>query len=312
MRIAPIVRQFLVPFALAFGIALPASANATSPASTPIHPADWCKRLVVRLPGVSNAMCQQSDLLPTGVNSLQGFPLLARQIPAAKKGKRSQPPLRVLLMGGIHGDELTSVSIVFRWLQWMPTAAAQQFEWSVVPVVNPDGLLAPKAKRVNANGVDLNRNFPTPGWQQDAPRYWASRTKKDPRRFPGSAPLSEPESRWVHDEMVRFRPDVIISVHAPFGVLDFDGPAQPPRRFGRLLLNRVGVYPGSLGNYSGVHKNVPVITIELPNAQKMPSDAEVKRIWLDMLRWITENVESQSESAKLHSVSLPNAEPLKK
>ena len=112
--------------------------------------------------------------------------------------------------------------------------------------------------------------------------------------------------------MLRFRPDVIISVHAPFGVLDFDGPAQPPRRFGRLLLNRVGVYPGSLGNYSGVHKNVPVITIELPNAQKMPSDAEVKRIWLDMLRWITENVESQSELAKVHSVSLPSSEPMKK
>ena len=312
MHIANLVRQLLIPFFLAFGIVLPASATATTPVSTPVHPADWCKRLVVRLPGVSNAMCQQSELLPTGVNSLQGFPLLARQIPAVKKGKRSQPPLRVLLMGGIHGDELTSVSVVFRWLQWMPTAAAQQFEWSVVPVVNPDGLLAPKAKRVNANGVDLNRNFPTPGWQQDAPRYWAARTKKDPRRFPGSAPLSEPESRWVHDEMVRFRPDVIISVHAPFGVLDFDGPAQPPRRFGRLLLNRVGVYPGSLGNYSGVHKNVPVITIELPNAQKMPSDAEVKRIWLDMLRWITENVESQSESAKLHSVSLPATAPLKK
>ena len=151
MHIAPLARHVLLPLLLVFG--LPASANTASPAATPLHPADWCKRLVVRLPGVSNAMCQQSELLPTGVNSLQGFPLLARQIPA-KKAKRSQPPLRVLLMGGIHGDELTSVSVVFRWLQWMPTAAAQQFEWSVVPVVNPDGLLAPKAKRVNANGVD--------------------------------------------------------------------------------------------------------------------------------------------------------------
>lgn len=319
MHIAPLARHILrisirplLVLPLIAGLGLPASATtASATASAPVHPAEWCKRLVVRMPGVSNAMCLQSELLPTGVNSLQGFPLLARQIPA-KKTKRNQTPLRVLLMGGIHGDELTSVSVVFRWLQWMPTAAAQQFDWSIVPVVNPDGFLAPKAKRVNANGVDLNRNFPTPGWQQDAPRYWATRTKKDPRRFPGSAPLSEPESKWVHDEMLRFRPDVIISVHAPFGVLDFDGPAQPPRRFGRLLLNRVGVYPGSLGNYSGVHKNVPVITIELPNAQKMPSDAEVKRIWLDMLRWITENVESQSELAKVHSVSLPSSEPMKK
>jgi len=40
--------------------------------------------------------------------------------------------------------------------------------------------------------------------------------------------LSEPESRWVSDEIERFQPQVIISVHAPFGVLDLM--ARPPRR----------------------------------------------------------------------------------
>ena len=83
---------------------------------------------------------------------------------------------------------------------------------------------------------------------------------------------------------------MIISVHAPFGVLDFDGPAPAPKRFGRLTLNPVGVYPGSLGNYSGKFRNVPVITIELPNAQAMPTDAEAKRIWSDMLEWINHNL----------------------
>ena len=107
---------------------------------------------------------------------------------------------------------------------------------------------------------------------------------------PGPAPLSEPETRWVYEEIERFQPDVVISVHAPFGVLDFDGPVNPPNRFGRLVFDPVGVYPGSLGNYSGVHKNIPVITIELPNSLAMPSDAEVKRIWTDMLSWIQRNV----------------------
>ncbi len=314
MSIVNTVSRIVFPLLVLLGSTVSAhvaATNAIAPDKS-VKLEDWCRRLVVRLPGITNPMCKRSELTPTGVNSLQGFPLLARQIPAVRSEGHTHPPLRVLLMGGIHGDELTSASIVFRWLEWMPTPAAQHFEWSVVPVVNPDGLLATKAKRVNANGVDLNRNFPTPNWQQDAPRYWAARTKSDPRRFPGHAPLSEPESRWVNDEMLRFRPDVIISVHAPFGVLDFDGPAQPPRRFGRLLLNRVGVYPGSLGNYSGVHKNVPVITIELPNAQKMPSEAEVKRIWLDMLGWIRDNVEPQAETARVHSVSLPNSAPMKK
>jgi len=78
------------------------------------------------------------------------------------------------------------------------------------------------------------------------------------------------------------------------------------------LLNRVGVYPGSLGNYSGVHKNVPVITIELPNAQKMPPEAEVRRIWIDMLGWIKENVESQYGAPSVQAVSLPSTAAPKK
>ena len=207
--------------------------------------------------------------------------------------------VRILLIGGIHGDELTASAIVFQWMQWMQTAPAQEFSWSVVPAVNPDGLLAPKPQRVNAHGVDLNRNFPTPGWQKDAPLYWTKATGRDPRRFPGKAPLSEPESRWINDEIERFQPQVIISVHAPFGVLDFDGPAPTPHQFGRLVFTPVGVYPGSLGNYSGVHKNVPVITIELPNAQTMPAPVEVKRIWVDMLSWIQHNVPQGTQAAPL-------------
>ncbi|MFI4939450.1 MAG: M14 family murein peptide amidase A [Burkholderiales bacterium] len=263
---------------------------------------DWCKRLAVRLPGVSASSCQRSALTPGGGVSLQGFPILVRRFPSVQGDKAGDRAVRILLLGGIHGDELTASSIVFQWMQWMQMAPAQNFYWTVVPVVNPDGLLAPTPRRVNAHGVDLNRNFPTPGWQQDAPRYWDKATGKDPRRFPGTAPLSEPETRWVSDEIERFQPQVIISVHAPFGILDFDGPAPAPRHFGRLIFNRVGVYPGSLGNYSGVHKNVPVITIELPNARTMPSDAEVKRIWLDMLSWIQRNVPQQDDTAGVHRV----------
>jgi hypothetical protein len=266
------------------------------------HPVDWCKRFSQRLPGVSVTTCKGSALQPSGAASRKGFPILMRQVPAAKSGKANTNAVRVLLLGGIHGDELTASAIVFQWMQWMKTTPAQEFDWIVVPVVNPDGLLARKPMRMNANGVDLNRNFPTPNWRADAPAYWAKRTRKDPRRFPGVAPLSEPETRWINQEMERFRPQVIISVHAPFGVLDFDGPATPPRKFGRLVFTPVGVYPGSLGNYSGMHKKVPVITIELPNALAMPNDAEVRRIWLDMLAWIQHNVAEKETVPNKRSV----------
>ena len=257
---------------------------------------DWCKRLAARLPKVDVATCVRSALRPTGSLSGRGFPILMRDIPASAPPATGEP-IRILLIGGIHGDELTASSIVFQWMQWMQTPPARNFHWSVVPVANPDGLLAARPQRVNANGVDLNRNFPTPNWLQDAPRYWVRATGSDPRRFPGKAPLSEPETRWLNNHMERFHPQVIISVHAPFGVLDFDGPAPAPQRFGRLVISRVGVYPGSLGNYGGVHKNVPVITIELPNARSMPPEAEVQRIWQDMLRWIDTNIPAGGKPA---------------
>ena len=255
-------------------------------ASVPAGPLnDWCKRVTPRLPKVSLNDCRAAKLSTTGINSVQGLALMQRDFVADSKRKH---PLRILLIGGIHGDEHTASSIVFKWMETLQKNRNQEFQWKVVPIVNPDGLLA--RKRVNARGIDLNRNFPTPDWDKEARSYWEKKTKSDPRRFPGTSPISEPESRWVYETMKSFKPHVIISVHAPFGVLDLDGPAKPPSRFGRLVYNRVGVYPGSLGNYSGLHQEIPVLTIELPHAIKMPPDAEVARIWQDMQVWIRNNV----------------------
>jgi murein peptide amidase A len=166
--------------------------------------------------------------------------------------------------------------------------------WRFVPVVNPDGLLARPPKRTNANGVDLNRNFATPNWQRDAAIYWEQRTRKDPRRWPGPKALSEPESRFVHEQMQAFKPQLIVSIHAPYGVLDFDGPSVPPSKLGRLYLDQVGIFPGSLGNYGGVHKGVPVVTIELPNAMRTPLDAEMRQMWLDLARWMSAKLSAEA------------------
>ena len=273
-----------------------------APSSSHASASQWCVPLVGRLPKISMAQCRNSALQASGASSQKGFPLLIRELPSTSTGDgiANRPPIKILLIGGIHGDEKTASAIVFKWLDQLQLPgnhAGNEFHWKIAPVVNPDGLLAPHSTRVNANGVDLNRNFPTPDWLAEAPQYWRKKTNSDPRRFPGKAPLSEPESRWIYNQMEQFQPDVIISVHAPFGVLDFDGSGTPPSKFGRLLFNRVGVYPGSLGNYGGLHKDIPVVTIELPNAQQMPSDGEVNRIWQDMLNWVEANISRQPKVA---------------
>ncbi len=253
---------------------------------------DWCPALTTRLPTIKVSECRNSGFSPSGTVSYNGFPLLQKELPAKQVQAR-----KILLLGGIHGDELSAAAIVFRWQDLLQKNPTPDLHWKIAPVINPDGLLARQAKRVNARGVDLNRNFPTPDWQKEAPLYWVKTTQKDPRRFPGKTPISEPESRWIYDTIEQFKPDVIVSVHAPYGVLDFDGPAKPPTRFGRLHYSPVGVYPGSLGNYSGVHRDIPVVTIELPHATQMPENAEIQRILHDMLSWIQKNLPNQKTLA---------------
>jgi hypothetical protein len=201
--------------------------------------------------------------------------------------------MRVLVIGAIHGDELSSAAVALHWIRLAgqpPADTPHPIHWRFVPVLNPDGVLARPPTRVNANGVDLNRNFPTPNWQRDARIYWEKRTSRDPRRWPGHQPLSEPESRFLHEQMRSFNPQLIVSIHAPYGVLDFDGPSVPPSRLGRLYLDQVGIFPGSLGNYGGVHKGVPVVTVELSNSLRTPLDAEMRQMWLDLLRWTAERL----------------------
>jgi murein peptide amidase A len=254
--------------------------------------ANDCPELVRKLPNVSMQLCQSAQLQDSKARSVKGQALWLRDMPTP------DAKLRVLVVGGIHGDELSSASLALHWIALAREIPAQT-HWRFVPLLNPDGLLTSPARRTNANGVDLNRNFPTPDWEKEAPIYWEHKVKRDPRRWPGNKPLSEPESKYLHDEMERFKPDMIVSIHAPYGVLDFDGPTTPPNKLGRLYLDQVGIFPGSLGNYGGVHKRMPVVTIELPSAFRTPLASEMRQMWLDLLRWQSERLLSSPAKTQL-------------
>lgn len=237
--------------------------------------------LVRWLPGLTHRDCAAARLQATdGARSVQGQPFYWRDVAAP------DARLRVLVVGGLHGDEMSASSLAMRWLA-LADAHPAGVHWRFLPVLNPDGMFRPTPQRTNARGVDLNRNFPTPNWTRESRVYWEQRARKDPRRYPGPTPLSEPESRFLHAEMARFQPQLIVSLHAPYGLLDFDGPAMaPPRRIGRLHLDPLGIYPGSLGHYGGVHRGMPVVTIELPSATQPPAKAEADTMWADLLTWV--------------------------
>lgn len=273
-----------------------------------------CIKIGAKLGSVSRGDCMEIGFQLSGGYSVKGLPILVKAfppLPAASTSEERRPAqARVLLIGGVHGDEYSSVSIVFKWIRTLLKHHTGLFHWHIAPLVNPDGLLRKESRRINANGVDLNRNFPTRDWETDSDDYWVRRTGRDPRRFPGSQPLSEPESRWVANEIAQFRPNVIISVHAPFGLLDFDGPPSiPPEHLGHIYLSLLGTYPGSLGRYAGENLKIPIITIELPHAGILPEEAEITRIWVDLVRWLRTHAHDRvrGEGAKVavspHAVS---------
>lgn len=254
-----------------------------------------CTKISQKLGQVSMQECLSAGLQFSEGWSVKGVPLLVKEYPPKPK---QAPQARILLIGGTHGDELSSVSIVFKWMKTLDAHHSGLFHWQFVPLLNPDGVFEKPSQRMNANGVDLNRNFSTADWQRESLAYWTKRTQKDPRRYPGKSALSEPETRWLAQEIDRFKPNVIVSVHAPYNLLDFDGPPKTsPKRLGNIYLSLLGTFPGSMGRYAGIMKNIPVITIELPNALGAPSDREIRHIWTDLVYWLRTNVHDQGPKA---------------
>ncbi len=248
-----------------------------------------CRKISDKLASVSYQECTSLEMTLSGHISANGTPLLIKEYPPL--GTR-QPQARILLVGGTHGDELSSISVVFKWMHTLENHHSGLFHWRINPLMNPDGALQRKHSRTNANGVDLNRNFDTPDGQYGAAlEYWKNKTYKNERRYPGPYPVSEPETNWLYQEIRDFQPDVVIAVHAPYSLVDYDAPDRKnaPRKIGYLYKNLMGTYPGSLGNYAGIYLGVPVVTLELPHAGIMPTKRQIRNLWTDLVRWLIRN-----------------------
>ncbi len=195
-----------------------------------------------------------------GCTSVKGEPIFHYdKLGTAKNGKR------IFAKSLIHGDEEMSGIVARAWIERLEKIEPRN-TWRIIPIANPDGW---KLKtRMNANGVDLNRNFPTKDWDKEALNYWKVQRKGDPRRNPGPSAASEIETKCLIKHFEEFNPDLLISVHTPLGVLDLDGPKMKnPPPFRPLPWTSLGNFPGSLGRYMWVDRNVPVLTIELKGTE---------------------------------------------
>lgn len=159
---------------------------------------------------------------------------------------------QTLVIGVVHGDEPQGEDLINKYLN-------EHIKKNVlfIPALNPDGKQL--KTRTNSNKVDLNRNFPTKNWKL---------TQKD-NYFGGEKPASEKETRFLIDVIEKYQPKSIITLHTPYKIVNYDGPAKELAEKISKIINypieeSIGYpTPGSFGTYVGIERNIPTITLEM-------------------------------------------------
>ncbi len=171
---------------------------------------------------------------------------------------------RLLIMAGIHGEEPETTFLLSRAVR----AFDSNFEnVAVVLCANPDGVAL--GTRGNANGVDLNRNFPTDNWNASPVQSRSIlEAPRDTELSPGKVPASEPEVQALIKLVETLSPKAVVSLHSPIGCID--APAKTA-----LVQDLMAVFnvpwvqdigystPGSFGTWCK-GKGLECVTIELP------------------------------------------------
>jgi murein peptide amidase A len=191
---------------------------------------------------------------PLTAPSLTGHSVLGTPMTARRLGDAGDGPT-VFVVGAIHGNERAGIAIVRRLAH---DAGSSRVRLWVLPNLNPDGSRA--NTRGNAHGVDLNRNF---AWR------WQRGTVPGTTYYAGTAPLSEPESRFARLLIRRLQPDITIWFHQSMTAVDISGGStRLEARFARrvaLPLRRMIAYPGSATTWQA-HRfpKATAFVVELP------------------------------------------------
>ncbi len=178
---------------------------------------------------------------------MQGRPILAHV-----RGDDSAPR-KLLLVGCIHGNECAGRAILAA-LERRPVPVGVQL-W-LLPSMNPDGEAADT--RQNADGVDLNRNFPYQWRRVSGPTYYS-----------GPRPLSEPETRAAVRLIERIEPAVTIWYHQHEDLVDMAGGDRGiARRYAQLSGLRatcLPFLPGTASAFSNhLLRGTTSFVVELP------------------------------------------------
>ncbi|HWD73068.1 MAG TPA: DUF2817 domain-containing protein [Actinomycetota bacterium] len=181
--------------------------------------------------------------------SVQGRPITAVEFgdPGAQR--------KLLVVGCIHGDEPAGIAIARQLERLTPPPGTDVW---VIENLNPDGTAA--NTRQNANGVDLNRNFPY---------SWQPLESPGALMYSGPASLSEPESQLAVAFLDKVRPTVSIWYHQHLDLVDLSGgDVSIEQRYAGMVglpTRQLQRYPGSVTSWENqTFPGSTAFVVELP------------------------------------------------
>ena len=194
-------------------------------------------------------------------------------------------PIERMIVFGIHGGtEVNTIELADQLIGYVsshPEIVPSNVTLWVLRSLNPDGEAKGRvwSARGNANGVDLNRNFPAQ-WKVDWDRAgcWDYMTLTS-----GSGPGSEPETQALMSFLLSRHVDALISYHS--SALGIFAGGQPPDSESIHLAQAIGDmseypyppidtgcrYSGQLIDWASDH-GIAAIDVELSN--ELDSDFE--------------------------------------
>lgn len=165
---------------------------------------------------------------------------------------------QTLVIGVVHGDEPQGEELINQYMD-----ECNKKNILFIPSLNPDGKLA--NTRVNSNGVDINRNFPTKNWELGEKNNY----------YGGDKPASETETKFLIDIIEKYAPKQIITLHTPYKIVNYDGDAKELAKMISDIIKypveeSIGYStPGSFGTYAGIERNIPIITLEMDEEESI-------------------------------------------
>ncbi len=223
-----------------------------------------------------------------------GYSVAGRPLTIYRYGAGPSPRL---IVAGIHGGyEWNTIALAHQLMSYLlvhPEMVPQDVSLYILPSLNPDGHVRSLsyAGRANANGVDLNRNWPSL-WQAEWPKAgcW--------NYLPidgGTAPASEPEVAALMNFILDNEMEAILSYHsAALGIFPGGHPPLPESVDLADAVAEVAPYPyppidagclytGQFADWAA-EMGIPGLDVELTNHRD--TDLEINlRVLETFLNW---------------------------